>query len=113
MLEMLDISARLRALSSHPSIFLPRQAFKLFDLDGDGVVSRAELRKVLTRAGAHRLTDTEVSQMVEMADSDGNEVLDYSEFERLWSQIRADTEVSGCKCGRVAGMKMIQGHFTG
>ena len=76
------------------------QAFKLFDLDGDGVVSRAELRKVLTRAGAHRLTDTEVSQMVEMADSDGNEVLDYSEFERLWSQIRADTEVSGCKCGR-------------
>ena len=71
-----------------------RQAFKLFDLDGDGVVSMAELRKVLTRAGAHRVTDTEARQMVEMADSDGNEVLDYSEFEQLWNQIRADTEVS-------------------
>ena len=73
------------------------QAFKLFDLDGDGVVSMAELRKVLTRAGAHRLTDTEARQMVEMADSDGNEVLDYSEFEQLWNQIRGDTEVSGGK----------------
>ena len=69
----------------------------MFDLDGDGVVSRAELRKVLTRAGAHRLTDTEAKQMVEMADSDGNEVLDYSEFEQLWNQIRGDTEVSGGK----------------
>ena len=55
----------------------------------------AELRKVLTRAGAHRLTDTEARQMLEMADSDGNEVLDYSEFEELWNKIRADTEVGG------------------
>ena len=61
------------------------------------MVSQAELRKVLTRAGAHRLTDTEARQMVERADSDGNDVLDYSEFEQLWSQIRADTEVSGWK----------------
>ena len=59
------------------------------------MVSTAELRKVLTRAGAHRVTDTEARKMVEMADSDGNEVLDYSEFEQLWNQIRADTEVSG------------------
>ena len=73
---------------------MARQAFKLFDLDGDGVVSRAELRQVLTRAGANRLTDTQARQMVETADSDGNEVLDYSEFEQLWNQIRADTEVS-------------------
>ena len=58
------------------------------------MVSTAELRKVLTRAGANRLTDTEARQMVERADSDGNEVLDYSEFEQLWNQIRADTEVS-------------------
>ena len=76
-------------------LFVTHQAFKLFDLDGDGVVSTAELRKVLTRAGAHRVTDTEARKMVEMADSDGNEVLDYSEFEQLWNQIRADTEVSG------------------
>ena len=34
-------------------------------------------------------------EMVEQADSDGNEVLDYSEFEKLWSQIRSDTEVRG------------------
>ena len=69
----------------------------MFDLDGDGVVTRAELRKVLTRAGAQRLTDTEARQMVERADSDGNEVLDYSEFEQLWNQIRGDTEVSEWK----------------
>ena len=58
------------------------------------MVSRAELSQVLARAGAHRMTDTQVRQMVETADSDGNEVLDYAEFEQLWNQIRADTEVS-------------------
>ena len=90
------------------SLSVARQAFKLFDLDGDGVVSLAELRQVLTRAGANRLTDTQARQMVETADSDGNEVLDYSEFEQLWNQIRADTEVSA---ERLVGL--VQGHSTG
>ena len=53
----------------------------------------AVFRKVLTRAGAHRVNEAAAREMVEQADSDGNEVLDYSEFEKLWSQIRSDTEV--------------------
>lgn len=53
----------------------------------------AELRKVLTRAGADRLDEAEAREMMEQADRDGNDVLDYSEFEQLWSQIRSDTAV--------------------
>ena len=47
-------------------------------------------------------------EMVEQADSDGNEVLDYSEFEKLWSQIRSDTEVRG---GRGLGLCSGSGSF--
>ena len=53
----------------------------------------SELRNVLTRAGAVQINDSVAKEMVEKADSDGNDVLDYSEFEKLWSQIRSDTEV--------------------
>ena len=69
------------------------EAFKLFDVDGDGVVTVSELRKVLTRAGGHHISDAAAREMIESADSDGNDVLDYSEFEKLWSQIRGDSEV--------------------
>ena len=31
--------------------------------------------------------------MIEAADRDGNDVVDYAEFEKLWNQIRGDSEV--------------------
>ena len=69
------------------------QAFKLFDVDGDGVVTAAELGRVLARAGAGRGGEAAARRLLETADSDGNCVIDYAEFEQLWAQLRGDSEV--------------------
>ena len=69
------------------------EAFKLFDMDGDGVVTVSELKKILTRAGGSNITEVSAKEMIATADSDGNDVLDYAEFEKLWEQIRGDSEV--------------------
>ena len=54
-----------------------RQAFEVFDRDGNGFVSAAELRHVLTNLG-ERLTDAEVDEMIYEADFDGDKQLNYN-----------------------------------
>ncbi len=44
-----------------------REAFKVFDKDGDGFISAAELRYVMTNLG-EKLTDEEVGEMIREAD---------------------------------------------
>lgn len=46
------------------------EAFRVFDKDGNGFISAAELRHVLTNLG-ERLTDAEVDEMIREADKDG------------------------------------------
>ncbi|KAL4237342.1 hypothetical protein ACF0H5_002060 [Mactra antiquata] len=53
-----------------------REAFRVFDKDGNGVISAAELRHVMTNLG-EKLTDEEVDEMVREADSDGDGQIDY------------------------------------
>merc|ERR1712146_51438 len=46
-------------------------AFKVFDKDGNGFISAAELRHVMTNLG-EKLTDEEVDEMIREADVDGD-----------------------------------------
>merc|ERR1711865_641239 len=46
------------------------EAFKVFDRDGNGFISAAELRHVMTNLG-EKLTDEEVDEMIREADVDG------------------------------------------
>jgi len=59
-----------------------REAFKVFDKDGTGFISAAELRHVMTNLG-EKLTDEEVDEMIREADVDGDGQINYEEFVKM------------------------------
>ena len=62
-----------------------REAFRVFDKDGNGLISAAELRLVMDSLG-EKLTDEEVDEMVRVADMDGDGQVNYEEFVRLMTR---------------------------
>uniref|UniRef100_A0A8C3S858 EF-hand domain-containing protein n=1 Tax=Chelydra serpentina TaxID=8475 RepID=A0A8C3S858_CHESE len=78
--EFLSLMARkMRDTDSEEEI---REAFRVFDEDGNGYVSAAELRHVMTSLG-EKLTDEEVDEMIEEADADSDGQVNYEEFVRM------------------------------
>jgi Ca2+-binding EF-hand superfamily protein len=59
-----------------------REAFKVFDKDGNGFISAAELRHVMTNLG-EKLSDAEVDEMIKEADVDGDGQINYAEFVKM------------------------------
>ena len=57
-------------------------AFKVFDRDGNGLISAAELRHVMTNLG-EKLSDEEVDEMIKEADIDCDGHINYEEFVRM------------------------------
>jgi len=60
-------------------------AFKVFDRDGDGLISEEELRLTMNNLG-EPLTEEEVKQMIAEADIDGDGKINLQEFSRLMAQ---------------------------
>lgn len=56
-----------------------RETFRVFDKDGNGFVSPAELRHVLGNIG-EKLSDEEIDEMILEADVDGDGAINYEEF---------------------------------
>ena len=52
-------------------------AFRVFDRDDSGKISKAELRHVMTNLG-EKLTDEEAEEMMKEADIDGDGEIDYT-----------------------------------
>eukprot|EP00397_Hematodinium_sp_SG-2012_P038652 GEMP01042079.1.p1 GENE.GEMP01042079.1~~GEMP01042079.1.p1 ORF type:complete len:150 (+),score=48.42 GEMP01042079.1:82-531(+) len=55
------------------------EAFKVFDLDGDGFISASELRKVMNNLG-EKLTEQEIDEMIREVDNDGDGKVSWNEF---------------------------------
>ncbi len=53
-----------------------REAFQVFDKDGNGFISAAELRHVMANLG-EKLTEQELDQMIKEADIDGDGQVNY------------------------------------
>lgn len=60
-----------------------REAFKVFDRDGTGTISREELKAVMKSLGEN-LTEEEIDEMLKLADKDGDGQID-CEFRSLGS----------------------------
>jgi len=55
------------------------EAFRVFDTDGNGSITADELRQIFNNLG-EKLTDDEISDMIEEADTDGDGEINYQEF---------------------------------
>ena len=56
-----------------------REAFRVFDRDGNGYISKEEMRAVMMNIG-ETVTDDECSQFIHEADVDGDGKINYEEF---------------------------------
>eukprot|EP00343_Euplotes_focardii_P002884 CAMPEP_0205804978 /NCGR_PEP_ID=MMETSP0205-20121125/8038_1 /ASSEMBLY_ACC=CAM_ASM_000278 /TAXON_ID=36767 /ORGANISM="Euplotes focardii, Strain TN1" /LENGTH=75 /DNA_ID=CAMNT_0053075409 /DNA_START=420 /DNA_END=647 /DNA_ORIENTATION=- len=59
-----------------------KEAFTLFDKDNNGKITASELKKALTTWG-EKLTDDQVCEFIEDADTNGDGELDITELVRI------------------------------
>jgi len=70
------MAGKLDALVAEDEI---REAFRVFDIDGNGYISRSELKNVMMNLG-EKMTEDECFSLVEEADIDGDGQINYEEF---------------------------------
>ena len=69
-----------------------KKAFILFDKNGDGVISINELRTVMRSLGQSP-TKSELKDLMDEADVDGNGKIDFSEFLTMMAEIMAESDM--------------------
>ena len=72
-----------------------KEAFRVFDRNGDGFISAPELRLVMTNLG-EKLTDEEVEDMIREADLDGDGLVNYDGKSGLTSPVKAAVSLTNC-----------------
>ena len=61
-----------------------REAFKCMDLDGNGFISKEELRNMISNTMQNgEITEAEVNEMMDEADVDGDNNIDFDEFVKI------------------------------
>merc|ERR1712079_938818 len=78
-------------------------AFKVFDRDGDGLISEEELRLTMTNLG-EALTEAEVRHMIAEADMDGDGKINFAEFSRLMAHNSGPGGGAGATSGQSKGV---------
>ncbi|GAB4834775.1 Probable calcium-binding protein cml18 [Ancistrocladus abbreviatus] len=70
-----------------------RQLFKIFDRDGNGYITAAELAHSMARLG-HALTAEELTGMIKEADTDGDGRISFQEFSQAITSATLDNSWS-------------------
>eukprot|EP00794_Sanderia_malayensis_P015263 gene15263-16838_t len=68
-----------------------REAFYLFDSDGNGAITTKELGQVMRSLGQNP-TEAELQDMINEVDIDGNGTIDFPEFLNMMARKMKDTE---------------------
>ncbi|KAG8805834.1 hypothetical protein FRC17_005306, partial [Serendipita sp. 399] len=68
-----------------------KEAFSLFDKDGDGTITTRELGTVMRSLGQNP-TEAEIQEMINEVDSDGNGTIDFPEFLTMMARKMKDTD---------------------
>merc|ERR1712013_632186 len=68
-----------------------REAFKLFDIDGDGVITIEELSSLVSKVGGD-MSNADATALIKAADKDCNMGIDFSEFAKLWEALHGEAE---------------------
>lgn len=63
-----------------------REAFKMFDLNGDGYIDLQEFKTVMTNMGEESLSDAEFKEIIKHADIDFDGKVNYEEFIRMMNE---------------------------
>ena len=72
--EFMTLMTKQRQESDTPDEL--KEAFKLFDKDGNGIISASDLRQVMTNLG-QVLTDEDIREMIFESDIDGDGQISY------------------------------------
>ena len=70
-----------------------KQAFDLFDIDGDGNITKKELQRVL--AGVFVLSDSQWDEFIKEVDKDGNGTIEFDEFKVMMRNLTDKTGNGG------------------
>jgi calmodulin len=74
-------------MEKHTRLLVPEEevkaAYKLFDKDGDGVITKEELREGMRQLGIE-ISDADADAMLKEADLNDDGHVSYEEFVRIW-----------------------------
>ncbi|XP_033733497.1 calmodulin-A-like isoform X1 [Pecten maximus] len=68
-----------------------KEAFTLFDKDGDGTITTSELGTVMRSLGQNP-TENELQDMINEVDADGNGTIDFEEFLHMMARKMKETD---------------------
>ncbi|XP_057314709.1 neo-calmodulin-like isoform X2 [Hydractinia symbiolongicarpus] len=80
------VGKQYKAIVAHPispkSMDDLREAFTVFDKNSDGFISKQELSEAMENFG-HMISNSELEEMINLVDKDGNGLIDFHEFLNL------------------------------